>query len=90
MRGAAGIAALRERNLPIGVIGIPKTIDNDIPFIGQSFGFVTAFSAAAEAIKAPIEARAGVGGVGLVRLMSRHSGYIGATQRWPTIWPTSC
>ena len=40
------------RDLPIGVIGIPKTIDNDIPFIGQSFGFVTAFSAAAKAINA--------------------------------------
>ncbi len=60
MRGAAGIAAtLRERNLPIGVIGIPKTIDNDIPFIGQSFGFVTAFSAAAKTINAAMtEARA--------------------------------
>ena len=78
MRGAAGIAAaLRERKLPIGVIGIPKTIDNDIPFIGQSFGFVTAFSAAAKAITAAmVEARAGVGGIGLVRLMGRHSGFI--------------
>ena len=64
---------LRERRLPIGVIGIPKTIDNDIPFIGQSFGFVTAFSAAAKTISAAmIEARAGVGGIGLVRLMGRH------------------
>ena len=78
MRGAAGIAGkLRERGLPIGVIGIPKTIDNDIPFIGQSFGFVTAFSAAARTINAAmVEARAGVGGVGLVRLMGRHSGFI--------------
>ena len=78
MRGAAGIAAvLRERKLPVGVIGIPKTIDNDIPFIGQSFGFVTAFSAAAKTISAAvIEARAGVGGIGLVRLMGRHSGFI--------------
>ena len=40
------------------MIGIPKTIDNDIPFIGQSFGFVTAFSAAAKAINAAmVEAR---------------------------------
>ena len=78
MRGAARIAAvLRERELPIGVIGIPKTIDNDIPFIGQSFGFVTAFSAAAKAINAAqVEARAAVGGVGLVKLMGRHSGFI--------------
>jgi 6-phosphofructokinase 1 len=51
MRGAMAIAdALRDRGIPIGVIGIPKTIDNDIPFIGQSFGFVTAFSAAARSI----------------------------------------
>ncbi|HEY5822614.1 MAG TPA: ATP-dependent 6-phosphofructokinase [Propionibacteriaceae bacterium] len=78
MHGAAKIAeALRVRDLPIGVIGIPKTIDNDIPFIGQSFGFTTAFSAAAKSIStAMVEARAGVGGVGLVKLMGRHSGFI--------------
>jgi 6-phosphofructokinase 1 len=78
MRGAARIAdVLRERGLPVGVIGIPKTIDNDIPFIGQSFGFVTAFSEAVKSISAAmIEARAGIGGVGLVKLMGRHSGFI--------------
>jgi len=78
MRGAAGIAELlRERSLPIGVIGVPKTIDNDIPLIGQSFGFVTAFSRAAKSINAAmIEAQAAIGGVGLVKLMGRHSGFI--------------
>ncbi len=78
MRGAGRIAGvLRERGLPIAVIGVPKTIDNDIPFIGQSFGFVTAFSAAARIINAAmIEARSAVGGVGLVKLMGRHSGFI--------------
>ncbi len=78
MRGASRISAtLRQRQLPIGVIGIPKTIDNDIPFIGQSFGFVTAFSAAAKAINAAmVEAQAAIGGVGLVKLMGRHSGFI--------------
>ena len=78
MAGAGTIAAaLRERELPIAVMGIPKTIDNDIPFIGQSFGFVTAFSAAARSINAAmVEARAGVGGVGLVKLMGRHSGFV--------------
>ena len=78
MRGATGIAAAaRERSLELGVIGIPKTIDNDIPFIGQSFGFVTAFSTAAQSINtAMVEAQAGVGGVGLVKLMGRHSGFI--------------
>ena len=59
------------------MIGIPKTIDNDIPFIGQSFGFVTAFSAAAKSINAAmVEARSAIGGVGLVKLMGRHSGFI--------------
>ncbi len=78
MRGASGIArVVRERGLPLGVIGVPKTIDNDIPFIGQSFGFVTAFSAAAKIINAAmVEARAAVNGVGLVKLMGRHSGFI--------------
>ncbi len=78
MRGAAGIAGvLMRRALPIGVIGIPKTIDNDIPYIGQSFGFQTAFTMAAQSIQAArVEAQAAVGGVGLVRVMGRHSGFI--------------
>ncbi len=78
MRGAMGIAAaLRRRQIPIGVIGIPKTIDNDIPYIGQSFGFVTAFSSAAKTINAAmVEARSGIGGVGMVKLMGRNSGFI--------------
>ena len=78
MRGAAGIAAvLRRRDLPVGVVGIPKTIDNDIPYIGQSFGFTTAFSAAARSINsAMVEARAADPGVGLVKLMGRHAGFL--------------
>ena len=78
MRGAAGIAAvLIGRGLPIGVIGIPKTIDNDIPYIGQSFGFQTSFTIAAQSIQAArVEAQSAIGGVGLVRVMGRHSGFI--------------
>jgi 6-phosphofructokinase 1 len=78
MPGAGGLAArLREGSLPIGVIGIPKTIDNDIAFIGQSFGFVTSFSVAAKSINAAmIEAHSAIGGVGVVKLMGRHSGFI--------------
>ena len=78
MRGAAKIVAeVRRRALEIAVIGVPKTIDNDIPFIGQSFGFVTAFSRAAQSISvAMVEAQSAVGGVGLVKLMGRHSGFI--------------
>jgi 6-phosphofructokinase 1 len=78
MRGALRIAGvIEERGLKIAVIGIPKTIDNDIPYIDQSFGFQTAFGKATESIRAAhVEARSQSGGVGLVRLMGRHSGFI--------------
>lgn len=78
MRGASALVReVTRRGLQIGIIGVPKTIDNDIPFIGQSFGFVTAFSRAAQAISVGmVEARSAVGGVGLVKLMGRHSGFI--------------
>ncbi|MFI5937024.1 ATP-dependent 6-phosphofructokinase [Actinoplanes sp. NPDC051494] len=78
MRGAQKIAAAvagRERR--IAVVGVPKTIDNDIPFIGQSFGFQTAYAKAAESIRAAhVEAAAQPNGIGLVQLMGRHSGFI--------------
>ena len=78
IRGAGRIAEVcRSRGLPIGIIGIPKTIDNDIPFIGQSFGFQTAFTVAAESIAAAqVEAQSAINGVGLVKLMGRHAGFI--------------
>jgi 6-phosphofructokinase 1 len=59
------------------VVGVPKTIDNDIPYIDHSFGFQTAFAKATEFIRAAhVEARTVPHGVGLVRLMGRHSGFI--------------
>jgi len=78
MRGGSRIAAVaRERGLAISVIGIPKTIDNDIPFIGQSFGFQTAFTVAAQSIAAAqVEAQSAINGIGLVQLMGRHAGFI--------------
>ncbi len=78
MRGAMQIVrVITERGLRIAVVGIPKTIDNDIPFIDQSFGFQTAFSLASDAIRAAhVEAKSTANGVGLVQLMGRHSGFI--------------
>jgi 6-phosphofructokinase 1 len=78
MRGAARIAQVAAaRGERIAVVGIPKTIDNDIPFIDHSFGFQTAFGQAGELIRAAhAEARSAPGGVGLVKLMGRHSGFI--------------
>ncbi len=71
MRGAQGIArAIAARDRRIVVVGVPKTIDNDIPFIGHSFGFQTAFGKATESIRAAhTEATAQPGGIGLVQLM---------------------
>jgi 6-phosphofructokinase 1 len=78
LRGAAAIAdEAGRRGLALSVIGVPKTIDNDIPFLDQSFGFQTAFTRATESIKsAHTEASSTPNGVGLVKLMGRHSGFI--------------
>jgi 6-phosphofructokinase 1 len=78
MRGALEIAdVIAGRGLPIAVVGVPKTIDNDVPYIDHSFGFQTAFAKATEFIRAAhVEARTVPNGIGLVRLMGRHSGFI--------------
>jgi 6-phosphofructokinase 1 len=61
----------------MAVVAIPKTIDNDIMFIDQSFGFQTSFTEATRSIRgAHVEAQASPNGVGLVKLMGRHSGFI--------------
>ncbi|MGR3319660.1 MAG: ATP-dependent 6-phosphofructokinase [Candidatus Anammoxibacter sp.] len=80
LRGAHKLREeINRRNLDISVIGIPKTIDNDIPFISKSFGFETAFSTASMAIQsAHVEAKGAPYGIGLVKLMGRHSGFITA------------
>jgi 6-phosphofructokinase 1 len=80
LRGAQAIAQeVARRGLKIGVIGIPKTIDNDISFIEQTFGFDTAGSEARRAINAAhCEAQGARNGVGLVKLMGRDSGFIAA------------
>jgi 6-phosphofructokinase 1 len=80
LRGAQAIADEADRRgMPLAVVGIPKTIDNDIPWIDHSFGFQTAFSRAAESIRAAhTEARSTPDGVGLIKLMGRHSGFIAA------------
>lgn len=78
LRGAMQVAAAATaRGARIAVVGIPKTIDNDIPYLDQSFGFQTAFSEATKSIRsAHVEAKASPNGLGLVKLMGRHSGFI--------------
>lgn len=78
LRGAQAISQeIGRRGLKIAVIGIPKTIDNDISFIDLTFGFETAVSEARTAIYAAhTEAIAARNGIGLVKLMGRESGFI--------------
>ncbi|MCB1194875.1 ATP-dependent 6-phosphofructokinase [bacterium] len=80
-RGAHEICTvLKRRGKKIAVVGIPKTIDNDILHIEKSFGFETAFSKACEAIEAAhVEAIGAWNGIGIVKLMGRHSGFIAAS-----------
>jgi 6-phosphofructokinase 1 len=78
MHAAEGIVAeIAKRRLKISIIGVPKTIDNDVNFISQSFGFDTAVEKASEAIQcAHTEAVGAVNGIGMVKLMGRESGFI--------------
>ncbi len=79
-RGAMNITAeVLKRKLKISVIGIPKTIDNDLSYIEKSFGFETAVTEATKVVySAHSEAHSAENGVGLVRLMGRNSGFIAA------------
>ena len=72
--------AILERNLKISVVGVPKTIDNDIYLVSRSFGFDTAVDVATRAImSAHNEAQGYPNGIGLLKLMGRYSGFIAAT-----------
>jgi 6-phosphofructokinase 1 len=79
-RGAGDIVeAAKAHGLAVSVIGIPKTIDNDLSFMERTFGFETAIYAAAPVIGcAHMEAKGAYNGIGLVRLMGRDSGFIAA------------
>ncbi|KAK3140527.1 hypothetical protein QOZ80_5AG0402200 [Eleusine coracana subsp. coracana] len=77
-KGAASIAdEVQRRGLKCAVVGVPKTIDNDIAVIDKSFGFDTAVEEAQRAINAAhVEAESAENGVGVVKLMGRNSGFI--------------
>jgi 6-phosphofructokinase 1 len=81
MRAAEKLTAeITARNAKIAVIGIPKTIDNDLNLIEKSFGFDTAIAKTVEAVRsAHVEAKGAYNGIGLVKIMGRLSGYITAT-----------
>jgi 6-phosphofructokinase 1 len=81
LRGARDLQKeIAVQGLPIAVVGVPKTIDNDIGVIERSFGFETAVQEASAVIScAHAEAKSIRHGVGLVKLMGRESGWIAAS-----------
>jgi 6-phosphofructokinase 1 len=79
-RGAQRIAEeIARRKNRMAVVGIPKTIDNDLSFVERSFGFETAVSRAVESVQAAhVEARDAIDGICIVKVMGRESGFIAA------------
>ena len=72
----------RKRGHALAVVGIPKTVDNDVAFVSRTFGYLTAVQEAANVLdRAHTEARSVENGIALVKLMGRHAGFIagGAT-----------
>jgi 6-phosphofructokinase 1 len=80
LKGAHAIhEEIEKRKKKIAVIGVPKTIDNDISFVYKTFGFDTAVGVAKEVLKcAHVEANGAPNGIGLVKVMGRDSGFIAA------------
>jgi len=61
------------------IIGIPKTIDNDIHFVEKTFGFDTCIGITREILaSAHAEAAGALNGIGLVKFMGRDSGFVAA------------
>ncbi|HWB87473.1 MAG TPA: ATP-dependent 6-phosphofructokinase [Bryobacteraceae bacterium] len=79
-RGAEALFEEAQRQgYPLCVVGIPKTIDLDIPFVTHSFGFLTAVEEAVKVLqRAHTEARGVRNGISLVKLMGRHAGFLTA------------
>ena len=69
----------RKRGHPLAVVGVPKTIDNDVTFVSRSFGFTSAVEEASRVLRcAHTEAHSVTRGVGVVKLMGRHAGFVTA------------
>ena len=81
LKGAQAIAeTANRRQAKISIVGIPKTIDNDLGFVEKTFGFETSVQIASEIItSAHHEAEGAENGIGIVKLMGRDSGFITAT-----------
>lgn len=77
--GNALFQEAQRRGHPLAVVGIPKTIDNDVAFVSRTFGYLTAVEQAAQVLHcAHTEAHSVHNGIALVKLMGRHAGFIAA------------
>jgi len=70
----AGSIQLLEKGYKI--IAIPKTIDNDLPFVSRTFGFSTAIEIASESMQRLQTTATSHDRVFLVELMGRNTGWI--------------
>lgn len=80
--GNALFQEARRRGHPLAVVGIPKTIDNDVPFVSRTFGYLTAVEQATHVLGcAHTEAHSVRNGIAVVKVMGRSAGFIaiGAT-----------
>jgi len=69
----------QRRGYPLSVVGIPKTIDNDVAFVSRTFGYLTAVEESCRVIDgAHREAHSVLNGISLVKLMGRAAGFIAA------------
>jgi 6-phosphofructokinase 1 len=69
----------QKRGYPLAVVGIPKTIDNDVAYVSRTFGYLTAVEEAAKVLdRAHVEAHCVENGISLVKLMGRNAGFIAA------------
>jgi 6-phosphofructokinase 1 len=77
--GSALFHEASRRGHRLAVVGVPKTVDNDVAFVSRTFGFLTAVEEAAKVLdRAHTEARSVENGIALVKLMGRHAGFIAA------------
>ena len=92
LRGAHAIwEEIDRRNRKIAVVGVPKTVDNDVSFVYKTFGFDTAVGKAREVLDcAHAEAVGAPNGIGLVKLMGRDSGFIAAHATLATLEVNFC
>lgn len=77
--GNAIFQEAKKRGHALSVVGVPKTIDNDVTFVSRTFGYLTAVQEATVVLdRAHVEARSVENGISLVKLMGRHAGFIAA------------